>query len=300
MLSCGETGVETSRLSGGPLGVVLVALALLLPAQAAAVTTTQLDSTVAPNRAVGKLFVDFPDGTTACSAAVVDAPNQSTILTAGHCLSSVDHAGGISGARFYPGWRDNTAPFGRWEQFQVLPAPQWVGTTNYRYDYGFIVLARNAAGTAIEDAVGALPIAFNQPRVQDYRVFGYPREPTPPYDGQKLWACDTTWSGDVTTGAEPGPYRLEVECDFGHGASGGPWLSAQGAVASLSSTSPVGFPNIERGPYLGGDAAALFATAGNISTAPPPVARRKRKCKKKRRKGARIAKKKKCKKKRRR
>lgn len=92
---------------------------LVLPSQGAAVTGTQLDSTVAPNRAVGKLFDDWPNGaTTRCSAGVVDAPNQSTVITAGHCLSAVDHGGGLLAARFYPGWRDNAAPFGRWERFQ--------------------------------------------------------------------------------------------------------------------------------------------------------------------------------------
>jgi V8-like Glu-specific endopeptidase len=249
------------------IGPVLVGLALVVPAQVAAYTTTQLDPTTPGNRPVGKLFVDFPAATEECTAAVVDAPNRSTILTAGHCLTSLAN-GSAASARFYPGFHDGVGPFGKWTQFQALPAPQWVGTTNHRYDYGFIVLGRNTAGAAIQDAVGALPIAFNQARAQTYRDLGIPGDPEPKYDGEHLWACDSGYAGDLTTDAGPGPLQMQIGCDFGHGSSGGPWLDPQGAIASVNSNSPSSDPYIERGPYLGSDAAALFASAGSISTAP--------------------------------
>jgi hypothetical protein len=275
----------------------LIGLALAMPGTASAVTTAPLDSTTSANRSIGKIYSEFASGTTKCTASVVDAPNRSTILTAGHCLTSVAK-GPILKATFYPAFHDNVAPFSHWDSAAVLPAPQWAGTDNHRYDYGFIVLARNTAGIPVQDAVGALPIAFNQPRNQSYRIFGYPAEPSPPYDGEKLWACDTGWSGDWTNGPGPGPLVIQAPCDFGVGASGGPWLSGQGAVASVNSNSPLADPNTENGPYLDGDAAALFATAGNISTAPPLVpAPKKKKCKKKKGHKRALPAKKKCKKK---
>jgi V8-like Glu-specific endopeptidase len=283
-----------------PLAVLLVGIGLILPAQASGFTRTQLDSTAVANRAVGKLYLDFPVGTVKCSAAVVDAPNRSTILTAGHCLNSVADGGSISGARFYPGYHDGTAPFGKWESVQAVPSPQW-GGTNYSYDYGFIVVGRDAAGKPIEDVVGGLPMAFNQPRSQTYRPMGYPRLPNPPYDGEHLWACNTAWAADFYA-SSMGPPQMSVGCDFGHGASGGPWLTAQGAVASLNSNSQIGVADIEDGPYFDGDAASLLAAAGSISTAPPtpapavPAAVGK-KCKHKGHSRAIAAKKKKCKKK---
>jgi V8-like Glu-specific endopeptidase len=277
--------------------IVLAALAVVAPAEASAVTTAQLDSTASGNRTVGRLFVTNPTNTEKCTGAVVDAPNQSTIVTAGHCLKSATNGVALS-ARFVPGYHDGVAPFGEWNALQMVPAPQW-DTANNRFDFAFIVAARNAQGVAVEDAVGALPIAFNQPRQQGYRIFGYPSQPAPPYDSQKLWACDTAWSEDVISDSFPGPPRIAADCDFGVGASGGPWLSAQGAVASVSSTSPPNNPISERGPYFGDEAAALFVSVKDVSTAPPAVAAKKCKKHKQRKKHAASAKKKKCKKKRR-
>ena len=275
------------------IGICLVAFALV-PAQAAGYTTTQLDSTAPENRMIGRLFVTRAAVTVRCSAAVVDAPNRSTILTAGHCLNSATGGPAVS-MRFVPGYHDGVAPYGEWNSLHSIPSPHW-NTVHFGYDYGFIVAARNAQGVAVEDAVGALPIAFNQPRVQDYRLLGLPSEA--PYDGQKLWACNTTWLEDITSDAGPGPYRLRTSCDSGPGASGGPWLGASGAVASVVSTRSVSDPTHQNGPYLDGEAAALYGTAGNTPTTPAPVFKKKKKCKKKKKGHKRaLAAKKKCKKK---
>lgn len=300
-----DRGSVWGRRSGRGRLAALLAIAagftllLATPGRAGAFTTAELDPATGAGRAVGKLYVDYPNALEKCSASVVDSANRSTILTAAHCLTSSDGSSAI-GARFYPGYRNGAGPAGRWDQLQALQPLQWRGS-NHRYDYAFIVLKRNASGAAVQDVAGALPIAFDQPRVQSYRVLGYPSAPSPPYDGERPWACDTAWLGDAVD-LNPGPQRLQVSCDFGVGASGGPWLGAGGAVASLSSTSPVASPDIENGPYLGSEAASLYATAAGISTAPPPVAKRKRKrCKKGKRgkKRSIAAKKKKCKKKRR-
>jgi hypothetical protein len=279
---------------------VLVVLAAVVPADAAAFTTTRLDATAWPR--VGRLFLSKPGGTVKCSAAVVDAPNQSTLFTAGHCLNSADN-GAATSASFAPGYHDGVSPFGRWDSQQLLPAPQW-DTVNHHYDYGFIVLARNAQDVAVEDTVGAFPMGFNQPRAQNYRILGLPGDPTPPYDGQKLWACDTAYTGDYV-GVGTGPASMMVDCDFGNASSGGPWLDPHGFVVSDTSFKPAATPpNTLTGPYLDGSAAALFATAGSIPVPEKPKAtpHSTRKCKKhkgKRRHGATSAKKK-CKKKHRR
>jgi len=294
--------MDGGRLARGPIGrwliALLAALAVAAPAEAAAFTTTQLDATAWPR--VGKLFLSKAGGTVKCTAAVVDAPNQSTLFTAGHCLNSAGN-GAASSASFAPGYHDGVSPFGRWDSQQLLPAPQW-DTVNHHYDYGFIVLARNAQDVAVEDTVGAFPMGFNQPRAQNYRILGLPGDPTPPYNGEKLWACDTAYTGDYV-GVGTGPASMMVDCDFGNGASGGPWLDSHGFVVSDSSFKPAAAPpNTLNGPYLDGSAAALFATAGSIPVpAKPKPAQAAKKCKKKRkhRRHASGAKKK-CKKKHRR
>lgn len=244
----------------------LAALAMVIPAEASAFTTSVLDSTAPGNRSVGRLFItSAATGTSRCSATVVDAPNQSTVITAGHCLNSATDGPTVS-AIFVPGYYDGVEPFGRWNAKQFIQAPQWAAGFNRRYDYGFVVIARNGR-RAVEDAVGGLPIAFNQPRAQGYKILGLPGEPTPPYDGSKLFACDTVFAGDSVSDGNAGPPRMRAGCDFGIGASGGPWLNGATTVVSVSSTKLANPPNTLTGPYLDGDAAALFATAGNISTA---------------------------------
>jgi hypothetical protein len=167
-----------------------------------------------------------------------------------------------------------------------------VPSENKRYDYAFIVIARNGKGRGVEDAVGGLPIGFNQPRGQPYRLLGLPGEPTPPYDGQRPFACDTAYAGDVG-GAAPGPPMMAAGCDFKDGSSGGPWLSGAGAVTSVISGGVPAHPDVIYGPYLDSDAASLFAAAGNVSTIV------KKKCKKgKRLKKGKCVKKKRKKKKR--
>ena len=275
------------------LGATATALAMALPAQAAAThlpfTTTPLDATAPVNRSIGKLFLSHPSGVGKCTAVVVDAPNQSTLLTAGHCLNSATN-GGTTSARFVPGYHDGIEPFGGWTSARLAQAAPWAASRNSRFDFAFVVVGRNRAGKAVEDVVGALPIAFNQPRNQAYRLFGFPEDPTPPYDGQRLWACDSSYGGDVAD-ALSGPPRMLAGCDFQDEASGGPWLSAQGAVASVISAGSQSHPDIISGPYLGDEAAAFFASVANISTAP------RRRCKKHRKgkKRAAAAKKKKCK-----
>jgi hypothetical protein len=265
---------------------------LVIPPGASAFTTAQADPTAPVNRSVGRLFINSQlSGTSKCSAAVVDAPNQSTLLTAGHCLSTAADGPTVS-AKFIPGYQDGAAPFGTWTSARFVQAPQWNGVFNRRYDYGFVIVDRNPAGVPVEDVVGGLPLAFNQARDQAYRILGLPGEPLP-YDGERLWACETAYAGDLMSDPGPGPLRISAECDFGVGASGGPWIGAGGAVASVSSTKGA---TTLRAPYFDNDAAALFQTAGTISTAPPV---KKKKCKKKKKKGKKraLAAKKKCKKK---
>ncbi len=270
--------------------------ATMVPAEVSAFTTSQPDASTPPFQSVGRLFITSQNtGTARCSAAVVDAPNQSTIITAGHCLNTATDGPTVS-ATFIPGYSSGVAPFGEWRAQEFLQAPVWAASFNRRYDYGFIVLARNG-GRAVEDVVGGLPLVFDQPRAQAFRILGLPGEPTPPYDGSTLFSCDTVYEGDFLSDAGPGPLRMKAGCDFGIGASGGPWLNSQNAVASVSSTK-IGDPGTTlTAPYLDADAAALFATAGLISTAPPCKQAKKKKRKNKKRIASAAKKKKKKKKK---
>ena len=243
----------------------LICLQALLPAGAEAshipFTRTPVDPATVP--AVGKLeTVGADQEPFSCSGVVVDANNQSVVVTAAHCIY---RAGGLpETARFLPAYNEGVAPFGDWEVMQYLPSDPWVASGHSHFDWAFLVLDRNSNGQAIEDVVGGLPIEFNQPRTQAYKLLGYPAEPSPPFDGERLWACETAWGGnfrDPDPDEQYGPLGMVVGCDMGHGASGGPWLNAAGVVSSVISTQFGGHPNILGGPYFGDDAAAKFAVA---------------------------------------
>ena len=277
---------------GAAFGLALVPVA---SADHLPYTTTLQDPLAPANRMVGRLSVKREDGTTQqCTAAVIGASNLSTVLTSAHCLLSPTHGGALS-VLFRPGYHDGQAPLGTWQSSRQLLALQWPVTFSNNFDYAFLVMDPNSSGTPIQTAVGALPIAFNQPRNQAYRIVGLPGMPNPPFDGQKLYACDTAYGEDAGL-TEPGPPQMVVGCDMGGGASGSPWINSQGVVASVLSDDLAPHHHIRSGPYLDQNAAALFEQAS--PTEPLP---QRRKCKKKRAKRhAAVAKKKQCKKKRKR
>ena len=239
-------------------------------------------SSEAPNRSVGKLHLRYPNGTgEVCSAAVVDANNQSTLITAAHCVYGRFQGGLAASATFEPGYHDGVKPFGVWPSQRIVPSGPWVLSGHSHFDFAFVVLGRDSRGRYVEDVVGGLPIGFNQPRNQAYRVLGYPLLPSPPYNGELLWACDSTYGGDIydpDPDEQYGPPLMYTGCDMDQGSSGGPWLTAQGTVASVSGSTLSQSSNITGGPYLGDDAAALFAQV--TGTAPPKRCKKTKKGKK--------------------
>ncbi len=255
----------------------LVAVLLAMPAAAAALnqvpfTTSQPDSSLSPYNRVGKLLLHYPGENMSCSASVVDAANQSVVMTAGHCTYRSSLGGLPTSAEFIPAYVDGSRPLGTWPSQSISVAAPWIASGHSHYDYAFVVLGRNANGQAVEDVVGGFPIGFNQPRGGPIRALGYPAEPNPPYNGERLTMCDTSYGGDFRDpdpDEQYGPSGMYIGCDMSHGASGGPWLNPQDTLVSVNSTTfGTSNPGILGGPYLDGDAAALFATVtGSPETA---------------------------------
>ena len=277
-------------------GLVATLATLVLASAAQAVTIpferTLTDTTTAPGVRAGKLFLHWPDGAqTDCSASVVDAPNHSTLITAAHCVDTNSHLGRVQYVTFSPGYHDGFSPYGQYISREIAVPPLWIAGRSH-FDYAFVVVGRNSKGSAVQDVVGANPVAFNQPSEQNYRLIGYPTDP--PFTGHTSWTCNTAWGGEsyAPPPNQSDPPTILAGCDMGEGSSGGPWLTDQGVVASVTHTAVPGSPNVYGGPTLDDSAAALFASVNTISTA--------MKCKKKKgHKSAVTAKKKKCKHKRR-
>ena len=198
-----------------------------------------------PAKDIGVLAYTTPDGANwGCSASVVVAGNHDVILTAGHCVYNKSYVAkygtGWSGNYvFYPGYNGtatNPAPYGAWTGRGAVTTSPWIGTGNLSYDYAFVLLNRNSAGQHIDDALGnALGVEWNAARGRTYRTFGYPADPAP-YDGQHL-----DWCYSAATTVDGSPAENRVNCDMGHGSSGGPWLDSfsngWGYANSVNSTS---------------------------------------------------------------
>ncbi len=126
------------------------------------------------------------------------------------------------------------------------------------------MLARNAEGQGIQDAVGARPIDFRAPRTQQFTAFGYPAQPTvfePTFDGERLYSCDSAVHR-VRQPARNGPETMQIDCDMSGGSSGGGWVNPTGSVNGLTSyTYELDFDHLY-GPYFGIDARALHHEAG--------------------------------------
>jgi V8-like Glu-specific endopeptidase len=275
------------------LAAVVAALILAPAAQAVTIPfeRTLTDTNAAPGVRAGKLFLHWPDGAqTDCSASVVDAPNHSTLITAAHCVYTNRHLGRVQYVTFSPGYHDGSSPYGEYISREIAVPPLWIAGRSH-FDYAFIVVGRSSRGRAVQDVVGANPIAFNQPREQNYRLIGYPTDP--PFSGHTSWTCNTAWGGESNAPPpnEGDPPTILAGCDMGEGASGGPWLTDQGAVASVTHTTVPSSPNVLGGPTLDDSAAALFGSVNTISTATTT------RCKKKGHRSAVAAKKKKCKRK---
>ena len=125
------------------------------------------------------------------------------------------------------------------------------------------MLARDAEGQGIEDAVGARPIDFRLARDQQFTALGYPAQPTifePTFDGQRLYSCDSPVTGSDNPPGN-GPETMEIVCDMSGGSSGGGWVNENGAVNGLISYGyELDFDHLY-GPYFGIEAQRLYEEA---------------------------------------
>jgi V8-like Glu-specific endopeptidase len=226
------------------------------------------DTTSYPNRVHGKVFFTKPGvGNFVCSGTVVNGVNDSTVVTAGHCLN--DNGVWSTNFAFVPGYRDGQAPFGVWAASNLYATQPWVLAENLRYDFGSAVVARNSAGEELEDVVGARGIAFSQPVQQSYRSHGHPAGS--PFNGSKLWACESDFGFHDYPLPNQGPATLAIGCNMTGGSSGGGWVINGQDVVSLNSYKYTSQTEVMYGPYFGTTAQAVFNLAQGAAPGASPA-----------------------------
>jgi hypothetical protein len=251
----GESGDESLGRGFAPTGT---------PGPIPFTSSELIDTTEYPNRTHGNVFFTLGRSNYSCSATVVNSPTQSVVLTAGHCV----HYGGkhrpwATNWVFLPGYQDAVAPFGAWVARQLFTTKGWRKRARFAHDVGAAAVYPNAAGQTVESVVGSRGLAFNQPREQVYRSFGYPVQPEPKFDGESLWICDSQY-GYMDPYPEPrGPAQSAIGCDMGAGSSGGSWVVNDQYVNSVNSFGYSFLPNILFGTYFGDVAAKVYSAAVN-------------------------------------
>lgn len=207
----------------------------------------------------GRVFFTYQGQPASCSGDAVTGANQSTVITAGHCvrLGGAWHKDWV----FVPGYHDGQAPYGKWTARRTLTTPQWEAREALDYDVGAAVVAP-LGGRTLTSVVGGQGIAFNQKRRRPMYAFGYPADT--PYDGSRLVYCSGTVKDDTAK-----THDLGLTCDMTAGSSGGPWFlrfdetTGTGIQNSVSSFKYDAAPTEMFGPYFGADAEALYHKAQN-------------------------------------
>ncbi|MFN8111562.1 MAG: hypothetical protein U0R51_00030 [Solirubrobacterales bacterium] len=210
-------------------------------------------------RAHGKVFFTVKGGSApddyVCSGTAVNSRNQSLVWTAGHCIYDWEDQGGKSvNFQFVPAYSGKGKPFGEWPASELATTSQWKRDGNLRFDIGTAVVDRNPGGRTLQSIVGGRGIGFDQPRDQNYKLFGYPVEGIYA-DSLDEYRCKSALRGsDVPPGT--GPNTLRASCDMTGGSSGGGWI-ARGLLLSNTSygygTSPYLY-----GPYFSQTAKKLY------------------------------------------
>jgi hypothetical protein len=223
------------------------------PRAAAAATQIPPPYTSQPTSTNGKVFFTDDGLNYVCSGTALLSGNKSVVWTAGHCV----HDGTTNfhtNWSFVPAYADGSRPYGTWTARTLLTTNGWATSEDFSFDNGAAVVSTNA-GSALTDVVGGRNPSFNYPRQQQYAAHGYPAGP--PFNGQRLWRCDSPLVYDDTAANPP---TMGIDCDMTGGSSGGGWI-AGGGVASVNSYGYSTLPNVMFGPYQGSVSQSLYTQA---------------------------------------
>jgi hypothetical protein len=173
----------------------------------------------------GRLFVVQNGEEGFCSATAIDSPSRSLVLTAGHCVNTGPEGGKpgewSTDLEFVPGFTLGAAPFGTFALEGTPRAlPGWTAEGNPDFDLGAFLVAPNAEGVPLAEAVGGgATIVTDLGRAQRFETFGYPGTT----DQMRHCVSGSAGQDPVTFGL-PGPSTVGVHCHWAPGASGGGWL----------------------------------------------------------------------------
>jgi hypothetical protein len=203
----------------------------------------------------GKVFFTDSGINYVCSGNAVLSTNESVVWTAGHCVNE-GPGDFYTNFLFVPAYRDGAAPYGKFAGSTLLTSSGWQQGGEFGVDVGAAVVSTNESGQSLSDAVAERPLVFNSVRNQSYQLYGYPAARK--FNGQRMRVCNTAWSRNDTSTT---PDTMGVPCDMTGGSSGGGWVTASGAIASVVSYGYSSLKNVLFGPHQETEAQLLYSTA---------------------------------------
>lgn len=179
-------------------------------------------------RIQGKLFFNgYGFDNSYCSASVVNTPTKRVVITAGHCVYDQQH-GWMKNIVFVPDYDVNGSdpdPVGIWTARSLRTFDTWIADNqDVANDVGFVTL--NDGGDAnqpVAQAVGAYGLAWGGSHEFQSTIFGYPSNLTNPDGRYASHSCQDSTTSSVPPGFQDTMVSVD-SCNFGPGASGGPWL----------------------------------------------------------------------------
>lgn len=187
--------------------------------------------------AVGKVFFTNPSngGTYACSASALNSDSKQMVVTAGHCVHGGSGGTWMTNWVYVPRYRSGARPFGTFAAKQMRTFNAWINSSDLRRDVA-MVTTWPLNGNKIVNVTGGHGMSWNFSRTQPITIFGYPGN----FDnGELQWTCTGTTRAATDGG-------IELQCNFGGGSSGGPWLrefndsnglgSVNGVMSTVTST----------------------------------------------------------------
>jgi hypothetical protein len=219
-------------------------------------SATSVEAPLPYPSAQGKVFFTSNSGVNyVCSGTAISSTNESVVWTAGHCVNE-GPGDFYKNFLFVPAYRDGTAPYGKFAAATLLTTSGWQQSGEFGVDVGAAVVGVNESGQSLSDAVAERPLVFNSVRSQSYQLYGYPAARK--FNGQRMRVCNTAWSMNDTSTT---PFTMGVPCDMTGGSSGGGWVTASGAVASVISYGYSSLKNVLFGLHQETEAQLLYSTA---------------------------------------
>lgn len=166
----------------------------------------------------GKVFFHDPsDGLDyVCSGGAVNSGSKRMVVTAGHCVNTGDGSDTwMQNWIFVPGYQNGDEPRGRFAAYWFDSSTGWTQDGSRTRDFAFVTTYDSGSGQLLVDAVGGHGLTVN-PGHPYVHIAGYPGNHD---NGQVQWNC---WG--TTTSWSSSDNGQKLNCDFGGGSSGGPWL----------------------------------------------------------------------------